>query len=319
MEVRFWGTRGSIAASLTAECVRQKVLRALKAAVAERIGPGSDLKRFVEKRLPFSVKATYGTNTPCVEIRDGHGFLLCDAGTGLRDYDERLKELPGQIIPQDFHILISHLHWDHIQGFPFFSPLYAAENRITVYGCHESMERYFSTQHGPPFFPVYFNDISADLRFVTLQPGHTQGIAGFRVTPKEQSHPGKSYGYRVERDGKTVVYSTDSEHLCEGKWAATDPFVTFLKDADLVIFDAQYFHSDACTIKQHWGHSSSEIGVALATAAGVKHLCLFHLDSVLTDDDLDGLLKETIRFASQRPGPGALKISMAWDGMVLEI
>jgi phosphoribosyl 1,2-cyclic phosphodiesterase len=319
MEVRFWGTRGSIPASLTAQCVRQKVLRVLKAAVAEGIGPGSDLERFVDQGLPFSAKATYGTNTPCVEIRDGQAFVLCDAGTGLRDYDARLKEQPDQNIPNDFHILLSHLHWDHIQGFPFFSPLYSHGNRITVYGCHETTQAHFSMQHSQPFFPVCFNDIHADLRFITLQPDHTHEIAGFRVTPKEQSHPGRSYGYRVKRDGKTVVYSTDSEHVCEGKWDATDPFVTFLKDSDLVIFDAQYFHRDACTIKQNWGHSSSEIGVALAEEAGVKHLCLYHLDSALTDGDLDGLLDETNRFASQRPGAGALKISMAWDGMVLEI
>jgi len=280
---------------------------------------GSDLERFVDKGLPFSVKATYGTNAPCVEIRHGKSFILCDAGTGLRDYDARLKAQPDQNIPNDFHILISHLHWDHIQGFPFFSPLYSHGNRVTVYGCHESTQAHFSMQHSQPFFPVCFNDICADLRFITLQPDHTHEIAGFRVTPKEQSHPGKSYGYRVERDGKTVAYSTDSEHVCEGKWDATDPFVTFLKDADLVIFDAQYFHRDACTIKQNWGHSSSEIGVALAEEARVKHLCLYHLDSALTDEDLDGLLDETNRFASQRPWAGALKISMAWDGMVLEV
>src|SRR5262249_6346000 len=138
-----------------------------------------------------------------------------------------------------FHVFMSHMHWDHIQGFPFFMPAYLPGNRVRVYGCHAELEAAFRRQNAAPSFPVDFERIGAAIEFVHLDPDRRYEIAGLGVRAVRQHHGGDSYGYRFERDGKSVVYSTDSEHKQDDP-AAVRAFVEFFRDADLVIFDAMY-------------------------------------------------------------------------------
>ncbi len=318
MKVRFWGTRGSLPAPLQTADIRKKIKAALLIAAQEQFGPDSDIDAFIDNEVPFWVSGTYGTNTSCIEVRDGRDFILCDAGSGLRDFGNHLIRNPGENPPKDFHILISHLHWDHIHGFPFFIPSYSKGNRITFYGCHEDIKNAFSIQQSTPFSPVDFNDLGADTRFVKLIPGKIYDISGFRITAKEQSHPGKSYGYRIEKEGKTIVYSTDSEHKSETDEDSAR-VVEFFRDADLLIYDAQYSLADACTIKEDWGHSNNVIGVEFAQRANVKHLCLCHNEPSSSDEELDRFLEETKKLANllgEGPPP---RVSIAWDGMVVEV
>ncbi len=318
MEVRFWGTRGSLPSSVSAEMVRNKVKFAVEAALKKGLGPGDDIDGFIDKDLPFWVSGTYGTNTSCVEILDKEHMVLCDAGSGLRDFGNDYIQSGSAGVPGDFHIFLSHLHWDHIQGFPFFTPAFIKGNRITFHGCHEGMKEALSLQQSSPFFPVDFRDLGADIYFDTLVPMKSYDIAGFRVTAIEQRHPGKSYGYRFERRGKSVVYSTDSEHKSEGD-ENSRAFIEFFKGADLLIFDAQYTLAEAITVKEDWGHSNNFIGVELAQKAGVKHLCLFHNEPVSGDRVLHGLLEETRKLASILDKNTRLKISISWDGMVVNV
>lgn len=318
MDVRFWGTRGSLPASLNAGDVRAKVKAALEKAVESGLSPDSDLDGFMDRRLPFSDRATYGTNTSCVEIRDGEAFLLCDAGSGLRDFGNHIMDLEPDKRPHEFHILLSHLHWDHIQGFPFFVPALVSGNRITIYGCHPDLERAFSTQQSPPFFPLPLCDLGAEVRFQTLEPDHEVDIEGFRVLPKEQNHPGKSFGYRLERGGETVVYSTDAEHKNKTE-KDLSPIIAFFAGADLVVFDAQYTFADACTVKEDWGHSNNLVGVEIAQKAGVEHLILFHQDPNHSDKELDRLLEDTRKLARLLTGDDTLRVSIAWDGLMVKV
>jgi len=318
MEVHFWGTRGSLPASTTAADIRKKIKAALEIANQEKRDSGRDADAFIDKELPFWVRGTYGTNTSCVEIRDGGDFILCDAGSGLRDFGNHLVRNPGENPPKDFHILISHLHWDHIQGFPFFIPGYSKGNRITFYGCHENMKDSFVHQQRAPLHPVDFNDMGAEIRFVKLVPGRKYDIQGFRITAKEQSHPGKSYGYRIEKAEKTVVYSTDSEHKSETDEDSAR-FVEFFKDADLLIYDAQYSLTDACTVKEDWGHSNNIIGAEFARRAGVKHLCLYHNEPSSSDEVLDRFLEETKKLVFLLGEGTPPEVSIAWDGLIIEV
>ena len=318
MEVRFWGTRGSIPTSLTAEDVSEKVRHALEIARDKKFDAGTDIDTFMEEELPFWAKATYGTNTPCLEIRDGERFLLCDAGTGLRHFGNEYIRTYGPKSPGDFHIFLTHLHWDHIQGFPFFVPAYIKGSRITFYACHEELKKALTLQQDPPFFPVRLRDLPAEIDFISLDPGERYEVEGFEVLAKEQNHPGLSYGYRFERDGRIIVYSTDAEYKFD-----TDeeerPFIRFFDHADLLIFDAQYPLLDAVTSKEHWGHSHSYQGVELAVKARVKHLCLFHYDPATSDKDLDKLLAETEKMVPLVTEKSRLKVSIPWDGRVIAV
>jgi phosphoribosyl 1,2-cyclic phosphodiesterase len=317
MRIRFWGTRGSLPVSLNAADIKHKIVESLVAA-AGRVRTRAEAQAFVEKGLPFPVSHTYGGNSSCVELDVGsEDYILCDLGTGVRPFGLHVMA-QKRAKPSTFHVFLSHLHWDHIMGFPFLVPAYIPGNRVVIYGCHEAIEQTFRRQHSAPCFPVDFSQLSAKVDFVRLEPGKRQRIAGLEVTPKLQMHGGDSYGYRFEHAGKVVVYSTDSEHKTDDK-TSTREFVEFFSQADLVIFDAMYSLADTVSMKEDWGHSSNIVGVELCQLARAKHLCLFHHEPVYSDAKIASVLEETLRLEQiTREGP-PLKISSAYDGMEVVI
>lgn len=317
MQIRFWGTRGSLPAPLSAADVRDKIAAALTAAQGKRLDTPAAVDEFITQ-LPFSVSGTYGGDSSCVEISDGEHNLICDLGSGARRYGLDMLARHGAKNPQTYHVLMSHPHWDHIMGFPFFPPAYIPGNRILIHGCHEGLEATFRRQHGAPSFPISFDQLPASIEFVRLQPGVAADIAGFQVMPMLQRHAGDSYGYRIERNGKCVVYSTDSEHRTEQS-AETEAFADFFRNADLVIFDAMYSLADAVSVKEDWGHSSNVIGVELCHLAGAKRLCLFHHEPVYADAKLEDILRQTRRLEEITREGDALEVITAHDGLVLDL
>jgi len=318
MLVRFWGTRGSIPVALTSADIRRKVEAALSLAIARGVNSADKLQSFIDNDLDFSISQTYGGHSPCVEIETGHAeHLVCDMGSGARAFGGRVMSArnSGPIV---VNVVMSHVHWDHIMGFPFFAPAYVAGARIRIFGCHDVIEKAFRLQQSAPCFPVDFSRLSADIEFVVLEAGQTVDIAGCQVTPKLQRHTGDSYGYRFERDGKVIVYSTDSEHKLEDQ-AETESFVAFFRNADLVIFDAMYSLLDAVSVKEDWGHSSNMVGVELAQLANVKHLCMFHHEPAFNDERIESILDETTRFEKLTRGARRLIVSAAFDGMEIDV
>jgi phosphoribosyl 1,2-cyclic phosphodiesterase len=315
MIVRFWGTRGSIPVAPTSEAIRKKLVAALVHAAGRALETEEKARAFVDAELDFSVSHTFGGNTSCVQLDTGGSeYVLCDLGSGVRAFGLHVLGVHGAARGQTFHVFISHPHWDHIMGFPFFLPAYIPGHRIRIYGCHAELEAAFHRQHGAPSFPVDWSRLGASIEFVRLTPGVGHQIAGFRVTPKRQRHGGDSYGYRFEAGGRTVVYSTDSEHKLDDI-AETRAFVDFFRDADLVIFDAQYSLAEAVTIKEDWGHSSNIVGVELCQMARARHLCLYHHEPALDDEQLSAVLRETRRLEEITRGDHRVEISAAYDGM----
>ena len=319
LRVRFWGTRGSLPAPLREGAVRGKIRDALLAARGRSLDTPEAIDAFIDHALPFSVRGTFGGNTSCVEIiTGGDEYLLCDLGTGVREFGTSLVREHGPGRKHCFNVFLSHAHWDHIMGFPFFAPAYIAGNRIRVYGCHSTLSEVLHTQQSAPFFPVDFRSLAATIEFITLEPGRTYEIAGLSVSSIKQFHSGDSYGYRFSQDGKSIVYSTDCEH----KYSRLDesyPFVEFYRNADLLIFDAMYSLGDTVSVKEDWGHSSNVVAVELAQAAQVKRLVLFHHEPVMDDRMLEIVLAETVRSAwISRPGHEVEVIS-AYDGLELEL
>ncbi len=311
--VRFWGTRGSLPVALTATGVRDKLLATLRAARGHPLDSEADLEALLAS-LPFAVAGTYGGHSSCVQLdTGGSDHFVCDMGSGLRPFGQAATaERKGAA--QTFHIFLSHLHWDHIMGLPFFVPAFIPGNRVVIYGSHVELEAALRRQQDKPSFPVDFRIFGATLEFIHLEPGRAYEIAGVGVTSMLQRHGGDSYGYRFESQGKVVVYSTDSEHpLAEAEH--TERFVSFFRDADLVIFDAMYSLADAISVKADWGHSSNIVGVELCQMAGVRHLCLFHHEPVFDDAAIDAMLTETRRLEEITRGTTRLHVSAAFDGM----
>ena len=231
---------------------------------------------------PGPETAGVGGNTSCVEIVAGSSRIVLDAGTGLRRLGNELVK-QGAV---DVTLLLSHVHWDHIQGLPFFAPLYAPGTRIQVVtGANGTPTReVLRRQMSAPTFPVDLNDVPAALDFTEVRDRQRFVAGEAEVTVAKANHPDQVYAYRVEHRGRSVVYATDTEHF-----RCVDPRLAALaRNADVLIYDAQYlpteYVGEGGMSRVGWGHSTWEAAVELARAAGVGKLVLFHHDPSRTDD-----------------------------------
>jgi len=318
VRVRFWGTRGSIPVALTTADVRDKLALALVQASGRTFKSYEEAHAFASSELDFSLTHTFGGHTPCVELElDSDEYFVCDMGSGARPFGVHVLAKQARR-PATINIFMSHVHWDHIMGFPFLGPAYVPGTTIRIHGCHDVIEHAFRLQQSPPCFPVTFEQLGAKIEFVKLTPDKTHEVAGLKVTPHLQLHGGDSFGYRFEHNGKKVIYSTDSEHKLENRTEA-EAFANFFRDADCVIFDAMYALAEAISVKADWGHSSNIVGVELCQMARAKHLVLFHHEPANNDATLEGLLKEARRFEELTRGDHALKISAAYDGLEVDL
>jgi phosphoribosyl 1,2-cyclic phosphodiesterase len=318
VRVRFWGTRGSIPVALTTADVRDKLAQALLQASGRSFKNYEEAHAFASSELDFSLTHTFGGHTPCVELElPGEEYYVCDMGSGARPFGVHVLARQARR-PATINIFMSHVHWDHIMGFPFLGPAYVPGTTIRIHGCHEVLEHAFRLQQSPPCFPVTFEQLGAKIEFIRLEPDKPFAINGMTVTPHLQLHGGDSYGYRFEHGGKVVVYTTDSEHKLENRTEA-EAFATFFRNADVVIFDAMYALAEAISVKADWGHSSNIVGVELCQMAHARHLVLFHHEPANNDATLEGLLKEARRFEELTRGDQALKVSAAYDGMEIDL
>lgn len=284
--LRFWGTRGSIPTP----------------------GPGT---------------VRYGGNTSCATITGPDGrLLILDAGSGIRPLGHTL--MGRRHTPLAADLLLSHTHWDHIQGLPFFKPLSAAGNNFCIYGAAQegvALEDILRRQMDPMVFPVPLTAVAATVRVTEIGEGEVP-LTGFRVDAFRLRHPGTTYGYRVTPTdgGRTVAYITDNE-LGEGGTYAVRPdwrraLVRFLGDSDLLIHDAMYAEH-LIRARLGWGHSTPRQAVDLAAEAGCRRLLLFHHEPEHDDDALDRLLEDTRGYAG-RAAPG-LRVDAAAEGMEIQL
>lgn len=257
--VKFWGTRGSIAT------------------------PGPETIR-------------YGGNTACVEVRCGEDILIFDCGTGIRELGIALaREYAERNL--EVHLFVSHTHWDHIQGFPFFQPAYRAGNRVNIYSLHSpdrSLERLFTGQMDGNYFPVTLDDLMARLHFEELA-GDVQ-IGDVKISHMHLNHPGLALSFRVESKGHSLVYMTDHEpyHKLLGESPHTKrldaEIDAFAKDTNLLIREAQYTDEEYLT-KKGWGHSATSDAVLSAVNAEAQRLVLFHHDPMHDDEQIDSMVE----------------------------
>jgi len=320
MLVRFWGTRGSLPVAPTAQAIQRKVAQALVAAEGRQFADEADAEAFVESELSFAAGGTYGGATSCVEIETGTGsYFVCDMGSGLREFglDSIKRSAAGH--NKAYNIFLSHLHWDHIMGFPFFTPAFDPEATIRIHAAHRDAEQALRRQQEEISFPVPFEWLRANIDFVQLTPGEIYEVDGVQVETKLQHHSHGSYGYRfTDGDGRVVIYSTDSEHKLE-KMAVEKAFIHFFREADLVICDTMYSLADSVSMKEDWGHSSNLVAVDLCHEAKAKTLALFHHEPTYDDEDIERMHQETVRYEElTRDGP-ALQVICSHDGLRIRL
>jgi phosphoribosyl 1,2-cyclic phosphodiesterase len=288
--ITFWGTRGSIPTP----------------------GPGT---------------ARYGGNTPCVAVQgsDGGGahLVILDAGTGIRLLGRELVAAGGNS-SLTLDLLLSHTHWDHIQGLPFFAPFFGRGNRIRIWGAKQGevdLDVILRQQMHPVVFPVPLEQVAAELT-VTHVNAESFHIDGFAVQAMRLRHPGTTLAYRLTPvgGGASMAYVTDNELGSGGDYGEPQGwrgrFVRFLSGVDVLIHDAMFTPEE---LEQHrgWGHSSFQEAVALAAEAGVRRLVLFHHRPERDDHAMDSLLERAC--AAARAAPAPLEVLAATEGMVLTL
>jgi len=295
MKVRFWGVRGSIPV------------------------PGENTRR-------------YGGNTTCIEIRtDGGALIILDAGTGIYQLAQSLlTELPVSA-----NVFITHSHWDHIHGLPFFIPIFVPGCSVNIYGAHDivastGIERVMDVQMQYSYFPVREAELKARMQYEDVQPGVPVTIADATVTPVMLNHPVVDFGYRIECNGKSVFFTGDHEphqNIYRPEDEGFDAYRQMIEartadinraigNVDLLIADSSY------TVKEYetrvgWGHGTLDSSVQMALASGAKRLACTHHEPTRSDDELEKVFSEML--ARARPDPNDLEVFLAREGLEITL
>lgn len=256
----------------------------------------------------------YGGNTTCIEIRCGPDIIILDAGTGLRQLGQSLLD-EFKRKPLNLSLLLSHTHWDHIQGLPFFAPIYESRCRLRILGCEgarTSLVAALTGQMESTYFPVPFSKLPSNIEIEELID-YDFSIGHVLVRAQRANHPGVTVGYRLFSPDGVIVFFPDTEPRPAGD---DREMIDFCRDADVLILDSQY---DRAEYRRHtgWGHGCVDDSVALALKAGVKKLVLFHHDPDHDDRKIDAFVKHARQLALK--AKGKLKVEAAREAMVIQL
>ena len=335
LQVKFWGVRGSIPAPITSDDVRRKVWKAVAEYELHR-GEGNPeaIERAVDQAGHDSGQGpvqTFGGNTSCVEVvyGDGETRIVLDMGTGLRPLGNKLF---GEMLKKKglkITFLLSHVHWDHIQGLPFFGELYwnsengSIENVWSFYGgtdWQRTAEECLKGQMDPPVFPVSWREIERithEIQLHSVSDMMSFMVGELSIQARKLDHPQETYGYRITTpDGRVVVYSTDNEPRDPN--VPAPPLLKLAEGADLWITDCQYtcdVYNGKTGVPHHgWGHSYPEAVAKTAIEAGVKTVVLFHHDPGSSDEAIADIRRHTQDLVGSD-----IKVIAAWEGLELTI
>jgi phosphoribosyl 1,2-cyclic phosphodiesterase len=287
--------------------------------------------------VPGAATVRYGGQTSCVEVRTASGeCVIVDAGTGMRQLGNKLlREANGQ--PGHYHVLLSHVHWDHIQGLPFFSPAYIPGTRISVYAlltAANELDQVIGGITRHEFFPMPLEAVPAQFDFQKVEPGVDFVVGGFHITPIALNHPFGSVGYRIDGDGSSVAYVADTapfdkvlhkQHFLSGPeplsdddkvalGAMRDALLARLKGVDTVIYDT-HFLPDEYARFPHYGHSTPDQALEMCVEAGVRRLVLYHHAPGHTDEQMDQVAQTYLVKGAQV----GIEVLTSFEGMSLPI
>jgi phosphoribosyl 1,2-cyclic phosphodiesterase len=313
MRVKFWGVRGSLPAPQLPSQIGDKITTILERITAEDIAGPESRATFLAELPPWLFGAV-GGNTPCVSVSSGdpRNRIVFDCGSGLREMGIAMaREKP---VPVHYDIFISHLHWDHIQGLPFFGPGYNSSVKLEFYSPMKNLEDALNAQMSPPFFPVRMQAMGSKKEFHHMDSELT--IGDMTVSYKKLNHPGDSYSFKLDDGEHSFIYATDWE-LSAKDFAKTEENARYFAGADLAVIDSQYTLGESIE-KYNWGHSAFSMGVDFAATWGIKRLVLFHHDPTYDDRKLFGIL-QSAKWYTERMHIRGIEISLATEGLEIAL
>jgi phosphoribosyl 1,2-cyclic phosphodiesterase len=312
MLIRFWGVRGSLPSPIRAAEVKAKISSILEQMVPEDLASAESRKHFIDG-LPPWLYGTVGGNSLCVSVDiEGMAPIIFDCGSGLREMGiaYNAKDTP----PSQYHVFLSHFHWDHVLGFPFFNPAYDPEVTMEFYSPRDGLEECLRAAMSEPYFPVRLETMMSKKNFYLLENPASVGSAN--IAYKKMNHPGGSFSYALTHNGRRFIYATDVE-LSAAEFELNEENTGFFRDADVIVLDSQYTLGEAIN-KYSWGHSAFSMAVEFAANWGIKHLILFHHDPTYDDQKLYGIV-QSARWYLQRMGVKEMEISLAVEGLEISL
>lgn len=319
MKVKLWGVRGSYPTPLSSASIEEKIVKALSYARPGDISSEEAVRSYV-KSLPVSIRGTYGGNTTAIEVRTASDeLIIVDCGSGIINLGKELMSSEYGNGKGSASIFLTHTHWDHIQGMPFFSPFYIKGNRFNIYSPVENIRERVEYQQALTHFPITFDSMMATKRFFKVRENEAFYINDVKIFTKSMPHPGSAYAVRIEDGSGVFVYTSDCEFSID-EMDYIQSYSDLFHEADVLVFDAQYTFQESVIDKMSWGHSSASIAIDIAVKNNVKRLVLFHHDPGYDDEKLNSVLLNAKTYLNvNRKAFKELDIDMAYEGMVFDM
>ncbi|MCB0407896.1 MAG: MBL fold metallo-hydrolase [Bdellovibrionales bacterium] len=321
MKVKLWGVRGSLPRPESPDKLNARILQILEDFHSSK---AKSVKDFADSLLPNQLGG-YGGNTSCMEVFDGDQSIIIDCGSGIKDLGMQLMAGPAAKGNAKIDILITHFHWDHVIGLPFFIPIFIPGNEITFYGVQEDLGQCIKEMFKKPFFPVDFAWLPSKIRFEILEPRKTVKIDGLDVTPYQLDHPDPCWGYRIEKNGRAYAHCVDTEatRVTEQELGKD---LGLYKDTNLMVFDGQYTLVEVIE-KVNWGHAVAGLGLDIAMREKIDHVVFVHHDPYATHEKIQAAIQQTQDYyqlrVSECKSIGLEVHDVTWEfgfeGMVLDV
>jgi len=314
--LRFYGVRGSIPTPPSKEKYLDKVREILNLARAHDIESEQSIEDFISA-LPFYLNNTYGGNTACVYLNIDGSHVVLDMGSGFRLLGLDLLTKQFGVDSDELFVFVSHTHWDHIQGLPFFVPAFLEGNTINIYSPASHMQNRLDMQQYSQYFPIKLNEMGASIKYHRMQLLKKYQIKNFSASSFRLNHPNNSYAYRFDANGKSVVYATDTE-FNEQSLDFIKDCITFFHKADVLILDSQYTSKESFE-KLHWGHSSATTGIDIAIKSEVKKLIFFHHEPNYGDKKLFEIYEEVMQYRNMVAKRLDIEMIPAYEGLEINL
>jgi phosphoribosyl 1,2-cyclic phosphodiesterase len=291
MRVKYWGVRGSLPSAPSPAQLVLDTESMLHRFFQEGFSLPSQIKEFIAKNEVPQLGG-YGTATTCAEVISSQGSqIIIDGGSGIRALGESMMKGPASKGKAIIHIFLTHFHWDHLLGLPFFTPNFIAGNRVNYYAVQPEAEALVRGLFQRPYFPVAFEALASNIRFYQIEPRKPMKIDDFTITPYQLDHPDPCWGYKIENDQRVYSHCVDSEGTRASR-EALGPDLPLYQNVDLMYFDAQYTLPELAE-KANWGHSAAQIGLDIAFRESVKYIVFAHHDPGARTQHINELHRQT--------------------------
>ena len=310
MRIKLWGVRGSLPTPMGAAEYQSVLMEALAvAAQVHRTNPSCNAQQIFDA-IPERYRQVIGGETTCVEVEAANTVILMDTGTGARRAGQDMVRRGIK----DVHILVTHTHWDHIQGFPFFQPAYSPDVSLHFYSCIPNLEERFTTQQHPDHQLAQFRDLPCKKSFTTVEQGTPFQVGSLTVDAQPLIHPGGSASYKIRHNERTFVFATDTEFYGPELSTLVQKYDRFFHGADMLIIDAQYSLTEA-EQKRGWGHTAMTIAVDCAMHWDIGKLGLTHHEPAHSDETVRELFARATEYLEENnPQKHRMELYLAREG-----